>query len=185
MIPARTPIFSPAESGRWVCIESRVRVNTPGKKDVLFSLWIDGKLEASHTDLDWHGTWDEYAINAVFLENYWNQGAVKPEARFFDEFVISTQPIGPIVAASPVTITRTDAPVVGWQAQVSTSPGEKGVVWTSEPLSEKAMAVTANRRALKVESDSTVYWVRLRARNASGAWGEWSDWHAPFRVGAG
>jgi len=181
MIPARTPIFSPAESGRWVCVESRVRINTPGKKDGIFNLWIGGKLEASHTDLDWHGTWDEYAINAVFLENYWNRGAQKPEARYFDEFVISTQPIGPIVAAAPVTVTRTDAPVAGWQAQLSTSPDEKGLVWTSAPLSAKATTARPDAGALKAGPDA-VYWIRLRARDASGVWAEWSDWHAPFRL---
>ena len=40
-------------------------------------------------ELDWHGTWDEFGINAVFLENYWNEGSVKRQARWFDDFVIS------------------------------------------------------------------------------------------------
>ena len=81
---AQTPIFSAAESGRWVCIESHIKLNTAGAKDGVFELWVDGKLEASRNDLDWHGTWNEYAINAVFLENYWNQGSVKAQSRWFD-----------------------------------------------------------------------------------------------------
>ncbi|HEY3282760.1 MAG TPA: hypothetical protein VGN26_10835, partial [Armatimonadota bacterium] len=88
-----TPIFSPAESGRWVCVECRVKVNTPGKGDGIFTLWVDGRLEASREDLDWQGTWQEYLPNALFLENYWNDGALKEESRWFDDLVISTQPI--------------------------------------------------------------------------------------------
>ena len=62
-----TPIFSPTESGRWVCVESHVKLNSPGKTDGVFELWVDGKLEAARTDLDWHGEWADYGINAVFL----------------------------------------------------------------------------------------------------------------------
>lgn len=72
----RTPVFSPAESGRWVCVESCIRLNRPGARDGVFALWVDGKREAERTDLDWHGAWNEYGINAVFLENYWNAGAI-------------------------------------------------------------------------------------------------------------
>ena len=33
------------EAGRWVCVESRAKLNTPGKHDGLNQLWIDGRLE--------------------------------------------------------------------------------------------------------------------------------------------
>ena len=90
----KTPLFSPDYSGRWMCIESHVKLNTPGKADGEFDLWIDGKPEASRRDLNWHGRWTEYALNAVYLENYWTSGALKTESRWFDDFVVSTQPIG-------------------------------------------------------------------------------------------
>ena len=105
----QTQIFSPAESGRWVCVESHIKLNTSGRSDGVFELWIDGRLEAGRTNLDWHGTWSEYAINAVFLENYWNEGSIKNQGRRFDYFVISRHPIGPILAESPPVITRTTA----------------------------------------------------------------------------
>lgn len=47
---ASTPIFSAAESGRWVCFESHVKLNRPGKRDEVFELWIDGRLEAARND---------------------------------------------------------------------------------------------------------------------------------------
>ena len=156
-IDGKTPVFNTAESGRWVCVESRVKVNTPGKKDGVFNLWIDGKLEASHTDLDWHGTWDAYAINAVCIENYWNQGATKREARYFDNFVISTQPIGPIVAANPPVVTRTAVDVTGWEAQVATSPEGTDVVWGSKmlPGGQASVTVDAEERDVLRQSAGT------------------------------
>ena len=51
------------------------------------------------------GSFDDYAINAVFFENYWNSGSVKLQERYFDNIVISTQPIGPVEDA-PVTTGR-------------------------------------------------------------------------------
>jgi hypothetical protein len=191
----QTPLFSPAESGRWVCVESHIRLNTPGRSDGVFELRIDGRLEAARTDLDWHGSWADYAINAVFLENYWNSGSVKRQARWFDDFVISTQPIGPVVTTSTPTLTRTDAPgVASWQAEAASDPDGQDTVWASGIVagSKATLAVDwahgafagscATARQLTAGS---LYWLRLRERNASGVWSAWSSWHAPFRVAPG
>lgn len=187
-----TPIFSPAESGRWVCIESHVRLNTPGRSDGVFELWVDGRPEASRTDLDWHGVWNDYAINAVFLENYWNEGSVKRQARWFDDFVISTLPIGPLLAADPPTCTRTPGSgVTAWEAETAADPEGKEVVWSSRPIDGAKLSLSldaangrfggslAGRRSL---APGATYWLRLRERNAAGAWSAWSAWHAPFRT---
>ena len=48
-------LHSTQESGRWVCVEARAKLNTPGKKDGLNQLWIDGRLEAERKNLDWRG----------------------------------------------------------------------------------------------------------------------------------
>src|SRR5262249_28667028 len=116
----KTPLFHSAESGRWVCVESHVKLNTPGQRDGVFELWIDGRLETSRTDLDWTGAWNDEGINAVFLEHYWNSGSVRRQARWFDDFVISPQPIRPIVSTTPPTLTRTPGTnVSGWEAQAA------------------------------------------------------------------
>ena len=39
-------LHSRKESGRWVCVEARAKLNTPGESDGLNQLWIDGRLEA-------------------------------------------------------------------------------------------------------------------------------------------
>lgn len=96
-----TQVFSTSLSGQWHCVETRVRLNTAGSADGVFEFWVDGKLEASRTDLNWIGTWRAHGINAVFFENHWNDGAPGPRIRHIDNIVISTQRIGCIDNAPP------------------------------------------------------------------------------------
>jgi hypothetical protein len=90
-----TPIFSTTNSNKWFCVEAHVKLNDPGQSNGVQEFWIDGNLEAQKTGLNFIGSFDEYAINAVFFENYWNSGSVKLQERYFDNIVISTRPIGP------------------------------------------------------------------------------------------
>jgi hypothetical protein len=89
-----TPLFDRTHIGRWYCIEARARLNDPGRRNGVFELWIDDHLEVRQTGLGWMGSYLEYGINAVYLENYWNDGAPQPQERYFDNFVVSTQRIG-------------------------------------------------------------------------------------------
>jgi hypothetical protein len=91
---SRTPIFDPTYVGKWYCIEAHARLNDPRRANGVFELWINGGLEARVDGLNWQGAYSEYGINTVFLENYWNDGAPQPQERYFDNFVVSTQPIG-------------------------------------------------------------------------------------------
>ncbi len=93
-VPGTTPIFQAERTGRWYCIEAHVRLNAPGQADGVFELWVDGRLEARAEGLNWVGGFTEYGINAVFLENYWNDGAPRAQERYFDGFVVSTEEIG-------------------------------------------------------------------------------------------
>lgn len=182
----QVPIFSPAESGRWVSVESHVKLNTPGQRDGVFELSVDGKVEAARTDLDWHGTWSDYGINAVFLENYWNRGAIKREARWFDNFVISTKPIGPITAARPATIIRTTSSAnLPWEAQIATDPDGKNIVWTSTTAAADQNLVvddahgkfTGSSQGKQTLDAGPTYWVQVRETGKA----QWSPWHMPFR----
>ena len=100
---AKTQLYTD-ELGRWVCVEARAKLNTPGKKDGVNQLWIDGRLEAERTNLDWRGSYTKHGINAVFLETYWNKGSPVEQRRWLDNFVISTKPIGPVVASRTPTL---------------------------------------------------------------------------------
>lgn len=60
----------------------------------MFTLWVDGKEDARIVGLNWLGDFDDYGLNAVFLENYWNDGAPRAQTRTFDNFVVSRERIG-------------------------------------------------------------------------------------------
>ena len=89
-----TPIFAKEQFGHWHCVEAYVRLNDPGKQNGLFRLFINDKLEAERDDLNWVGTYKDYGINAIFFENYWNAGSPVAQTRYFDNIVISQEPIG-------------------------------------------------------------------------------------------
>ena len=91
---SKTPLFDARHVGKWYCIEARARLNDPGRSNGVFELWIDDRPEARLSGLGWIGSFQDYGINAVYLENYWNDGAPQLEARDFDNFIISTQRIG-------------------------------------------------------------------------------------------
>jgi hypothetical protein len=90
----RTPIFSSNRVGRWYCVEAHVRLNDPDNENGIFEFWIDGTLEARTTGLNWLGSYQEYGINALFIENYWNDGSPVAQNRFIDNVVVSTARIG-------------------------------------------------------------------------------------------
>ena len=87
-------IFSDSGIGKWYCVEAYVRLNEPGVTDGVFRLWIDDHLEAERTELNWVGSYNDYGLNAVYLENYWNAGSPKAQERYLDNFVVSTDRIG-------------------------------------------------------------------------------------------
>lgn len=89
-----TPVFDSANSNRWFCIEAHVKLNDPGQSNGVNEFWVDGKLEVRKSNLDFVNTYNAYAINAIFFENYWNTGSPKEQERYFDNIVVSTQPIG-------------------------------------------------------------------------------------------
>lgn len=91
---SKTSLFAPRHLGKWYCVEARARLNDAGRSNGVFELWIDDRSEARLTGLGWMGSFQEYGINAVYLENYWNAGAPQPQDRYFDNFVISTERIG-------------------------------------------------------------------------------------------
>jgi hypothetical protein len=93
-VQSSTPIFDSQHVGQWYCIEARARMNNAGQSNGVFEIWINGQLEARTTNLNWVGSYSAYGINAVFLENLWNNGSPRAQERYFDNFVVSTQRIG-------------------------------------------------------------------------------------------
>jgi hypothetical protein len=91
---SRTPIFDAAHRGDWRCIEAHVALDDPGRGNGVFRLWIDGALEAERIGLEWVGSFEEYGLNALFVENYWDEGSPVTQERYVDNLVVSTERIG-------------------------------------------------------------------------------------------
>ncbi len=89
-----TPLFDAPAIGQWHCVEARVTLNDSGASNGIFQLWVNGSLDVERTDLNFVDTYSGYGLNAVYLENYWNEGSPQDQERYLDNFVVSTQPIG-------------------------------------------------------------------------------------------
>ena len=89
-----TPLFDSTHDDTWFCVEHHVKLNDPGQSNGIQEFWINDSLEARRENLNFTGTYTEYAINAVFFENYWNDGSIKEQKRYFDNIVVSTERIG-------------------------------------------------------------------------------------------
>lgn len=187
-------LHSTEESGRWVCVEARVKLNTPGKKDGLNQLWIDGRLEAERKGLDWRGSYTSHGINAVFLETYWNKGSPVTQSRWLDNFVISTKPIGPVVCLRNPILMKTPYQGPGaqqsWQVEIAADERGGDVVWKSgsvETTNKVRVGPEAGRfvglLSGKVRLDAGgVYFARVRQQSTDGIWSAWSPWHQSFKT---
>lgn len=89
-----TPLFNGTFEDKWVCVETRVRLNDAGKANGIHEYWMNDVLEARREGLDFLGGYNAYGINAVFFENHWNSGSPRLQERYFDNIVVSTQRIG-------------------------------------------------------------------------------------------
>jgi hypothetical protein len=189
---ARLPMSSRNESGWWTCVEARVKLNTPGRSDGLMQLWVDGRLEAERTQLDWRGTYTTHGLNAVFLESYWNEGSPVTQTRWLDNFAISTRRIGPIVVPRRPTILLggPSGPHVGgaWQVELAGSAGD--VVWRSgairgpdrvavDRISGEFVGALSGEDRL---APDVLYYGRVRAWTADTTADGWSFWHQGFQT---
>ncbi|GAA5219673.1 hypothetical protein [Membranihabitans marinus] len=187
-------LTSTKESGYWIPVEVRAKLNTPGNSDGVMELWIDGRLEVVNTELNFRGSYIEHGINAVFLESYWNSGAIKKQGRWFDNFVISTQPIGPVVTSANPKLYKTPYGGAGelseWVVELASDSEGEDIVFQSEELGiiEKVEINTnsgsfvgslTGKSSLEL---GQIYYVRVRQSNTYGNWSEWSRWHQPFKV---
>ena len=187
-------LHSKEEAGRWVCVESRAKLNTPGKRDGLNQLWIDGRLEAERKNLDWRGRYTGHGINAVFLETYWNKGSPGTQRRWIDNFVISTRPIGPVVCPRNPVLIKTPYRGPGrqqnWKVEIATDAGGEAVVWESKLLTEpdrvKVGPETGRFTGELAGNDrlaaSRTYFLRVRQQSDKGQESAWSPWHQPFKT---
>lgn len=60
--------------GRWVCLEMRVKLNSPFAPDGILRYWADGILITDTTGVDLVAGYTERGINGVRWDCYWNAG---------------------------------------------------------------------------------------------------------------
>jgi hypothetical protein len=89
-----TRLFADSNVGPWYCVEVHLRLNDAGQSNGVFEFWIDGNPEANREGLNWVGSFTDYGINTISLDNYWNGGAPQDQERYLDNFVVSTARIG-------------------------------------------------------------------------------------------
>lgn len=188
------PISSTAEAGWWVCVEARAKLNTPGQADGVAQLWIDGRLAAQRENMNFRGGYDGHGINAVFLESYWNSGSPVTQRRWYDNFVIATEPIGPVLCPVNPTLLKTawrgEGKPGAWEVQLTADAEGKTVVWQSEPITagDRVRVDASTGRFVADLSGKTglaagrIYWARVRQQVQGGSWSEWSPWHQAFGV---
>jgi hypothetical protein len=182
-------IHASSEAGRWVCVESRAKLNAPGAKDGHNQLWIDGRLEAERKNLDWRGSYAGHGINALFLEAYWNKGSPVTQERWYDNFVISTKPIGPVICPRNPVLVKTPyhgpGEMAAWEAQVAADPDGQAVVWSSKPVlaadrvtvDKSAGAFSGPLAGKAALAPDASYWCRARQQSKDKTWSAWSPWH--------
>lgn len=117
--------------GRWICFEMEVQLNTPGKADGAYRLWAEDTLLAERTGVDLRGNTSE-KINEVMLDCYWNGGSPRPQNRYYDNFVISTEKIGPYTGSNAVNKEKRNPAVIRYL----TTPAVKMIQLKSSAASE-------------------------------------------------
>ena len=187
-------ISSGDESGYWVLVEASAKLNTPGKSDGSCRLWIDGRLEAERTNLNFRGSYTKHGINGVFLESYWNGGASKTEGRWYDNFVVSTKPVGPVTCSVNPVLYKT--PYHGpekletWEVELASDSSGNNIVYKSYSPGIKE-SITVNTESgiftgllsgKKNLVPGSTYFCRVRQKSTNGQWSAWSRWHQPFLV---
>jgi hypothetical protein len=81
------------ERGKWLCVEQRVAVNTPGKDDGELAVWLDGVLYTHWRGVRWRST-EDVRIKRVWLLVYVH-AATRDNTVWFDDLVVSTGYVGP------------------------------------------------------------------------------------------
>lgn len=57
----------PIKLGVWTNLKFRLKLNTPGKKDGVFKLWINDDLKCNYSDIDFRGSYEKYGWNHLMM----------------------------------------------------------------------------------------------------------------------
>jgi hypothetical protein len=84
-------------SGQWLCVEVKVKLNTPGKRDGELRVWLEGKEVFRHPRM-WYRNVKEVKIRSVCDQFRADQGNLRSGGHFWvDSFAVADRYIGPAV----------------------------------------------------------------------------------------
>ncbi len=155
--PGETPIFDTDRAGSWHAVETHVRLNDPGRANGVQEFWIDGRLEARREGLDFVGTYTDYALNAIFFENYWNDGSPVEQERYFDNIVVSAAPIGALGdGAEPTVTAAVEATVAASATATGIATSAAGATATAAATARATAPATATRNVVPTASPTSI-----------------------------
>lgn len=114
------------------------------------------------------------------------------QSRWFDNVVISTKPIGPIVSEPEPTLMKTPyqgpAEQAAWEVELAAHDEGDIVVWRSrtQATGDRVKVHSNTGDFLGPLEDSNrlaygkTYFSRVRQQSSEGDWSDWSGWHQPF-----
>lgn len=116
---------SPQNVGRWIHFELRVALGRGQRADRV-QAWADGVLICDVTGDDLAAGYDEFTLNGMSWDCYWNDGSPAEQSRFFDDLMLSDEPIGP-ARTGPIPVVRksafrsrdASARQAGWQVEIA------------------------------------------------------------------
>jgi parallel beta-helix repeat protein len=164
------------QSGVWYTIRQRVRLNTPGVRDGILQIWLDGRLVLSQSDLQFRNTAD-LKVDRFFFSTFFGGGSgwesSRDEVVFFDDFHMSSPQILEVPADYPTVGAAVDAANPGDVVLLGNANWYANLV-INQPLTlrgrddSRLMGARGNQPVVQVNSDS-VNIERLRiARGAAG-----------------
>lgn len=85
------------EQNRWYSVEQYVKMNTPGYKNGIIRVWIDGKLAFEKTDLNL-STVSGWPIEKIMVNHWYGGTGLAPHnlAWYMDNLVVAKKYIGPM-----------------------------------------------------------------------------------------
>ena len=92
--------------GKWYCLETFVHLNSPGKKDGIIRSWLDGDKALEITNLRFRDN-NSLQIDKLYFETFFgggdpSWGTPKDQYAEFDNFVMATNYIGPVVGKTVI-----------------------------------------------------------------------------------
>ncbi len=75
--------FRPVEQGRWYTIRQYVKMNTPGKKDGILEMYVDGELTLRRTNMEYRISGKDVKVNAAAIHSY--RGGPANDTRFHSD----------------------------------------------------------------------------------------------------